>query len=159
MKYKTTTAGARGGAGFPYMRAFACTILCIVMLCAPFVINKAGTNAKKRVQARTNALESMYPTMNRLYQLGRKMQYAGADIENDLMENLKKYAYALNEMNLMCAAVFENGYAPVDLSYMRHLMHAVSELEQKYLLGDNAEKSEKTVISYLMQLGVYLSDK
>lgn len=142
---------AHGEESFPDVRVFACIFLLLLLIWVPFRIREAQSSAEAEQRARRAMAECMIPTMNRLTNIARKMQYAGADIQGVFLEDIKTYAFSLSEMNHACANAFGSAYAPVDEGYMRRVMNAVYELERKYLEGENASQAEKTLAMYLMK--------
>jgi len=134
-------------------KQIAAVLLIIVFV---FIFPSALRNANEKNReidgSRAAIGESMILQMDRLSAIGVRMQYAGADIKNDMLPQIRLYCHSLGILNNICYKSFGEKYTPIDMGFINHLSNAVNELEACYHRGENAASCEKTLAEYLLKL-------
>ncbi len=154
MKYMSFFINARSKAEKFFRSGFAFLVLILlsVILIANFsnFSNKAKAFERKAVSGICRAIEL---DMAKCEQIGRKMQYAGANIEGELLPELKVYLYSLNALSQAFFESFGEKDAPVNLMFLSKVTGAVERLERDYNCGYSAKKSEEALIECLNEFG------
>ena len=91
--------------------------------------------------------------------LGRRMTYAGADIQFTLYPEIKPYLYMVIELNQVCYDAFGKEYSPIDQSIIKKVQSTCTSLERNYASGRDAKQDEAALTGYLAYFSKILSNR
>lgn len=157
MKYPSNLKNAKSKAerffrsGFAFL-VFICLSVAFIAFFFQFVQNSKANEAK----AIEGICQAMETDMAKCNQIGRKMQYAGAEIKDELLPELKVYLYSLSALSDAFYSSFENADAPVSRQFLSKVMIAAAHLEQDYNSGYPAQNSEQALIECLNEFAYLL---
>ena len=113
-------------------------------------VKRAKVNERK---VRNSMYKMMEIDMAKCAQIGVRMQYAGADFENELLPILKRHLYSLSRLNEACEDAFGIIYTPVSGHFINRIQTAVEIVERDLSAGYSTEKSECALCVCLTELG------
>lgn len=93
--------------------------------------------------------ERLYSNISHCAEIGKKMGYAGADIQFTLYPLLKHYLYAAFELNEAARLAFGEEYTPISKALSNKIQIVCTRLEASYQTGESAKEYEDTLCEYL----------
>lgn len=154
MKYKSKIQNAKSKAEEFVRSGFAFVVLAmtfIILISA--LLHLAKMNQINQEKARSGILMAIQTDMAKCEQIGRKMQYAGANIRGELLPELKLYLYSLNHLQKAFSDSFGEDGSPIQAQFLSKVKNAVERLEYDYNAGYSAQKSEKALFECLNEFG------
>ncbi len=146
MKYAGIIKNARSKAesffrsGFAFL--FALAIILVLTVTAVRYVNQTRQN---EIRARRGIYRMMETDMAKCAQIGVKMQYAGANIEDELLPELEIYLYSLKNMTDAFNASFGEEYSPVRSQFLSKVEGACERLNRDLKSGYSTETSQKAL--------------
>lgn len=157
MKYRGFLQNARSKAERFFRSGFAfLVIMMMIVVMIGFVSNSMKTAKTNEYKARQVLCQAMETEMAKCQQIGRRMQYAGANIKDELLPELKIYLYSLHSMSDAFFGSYGEADAPVNQRFLSELSGAVERLERDYSCGYPAQTSEKALLECLNEFGSLL---
>ncbi|MBE5792777.1 MAG: hypothetical protein IJN21_00220 [Clostridia bacterium] len=157
MKYEKMIQNARSMAERFFRSGFAFLVMMvgivIIIACFSNYVKTAKANETKAKYGICQAIEA---DMAKCEQIGRKMQYAGADIKDELLPELEIYLYSLSAMSQAFCESFGETDAPVNIQFLSKVAGAVERLQRDYSCGYPASKSEEALFGCLNEFGALL---
>lgn len=126
--------------GFAFL--FALAIILMITVTAVRYVNETREN---EIRARRGLYRTMETNMAKCAQIGVKMQYAGADIEGELLPELRTYLYALKNMTDAFYISFGEEYSPVRAQFLSKVEGACERLNRDLKSGYSSENSQKAL--------------
>ena len=157
MKYMTILQNARSKAERIFRSGFAFAFLVFVFLIlVSFCLRKWNLMNETALKAQLGIHRAIQSDMAKCAQLGRRMQYAGANIQDELLPELKVYLYSLSNLTNAFYESFPEAEAPVQIQFLSKVSGAAQRLERDYCAGYPAESSEKALFRFLDEFSVLL---
>lgn len=146
MKYLSFLKNARSKAEYFFRSGFAFLILIAVILIMISAYARIAIKAhEKEIRAKRGIYLMMEADMAKCAQIGVKMQYAGADIEGELLPKLNTYLYSLKNMTDAFNVSFGEEYAPVQAQFISKVEGACERLNRDLKSGYSTELSQKAL--------------
>ncbi|MBQ5770648.1 MAG: hypothetical protein IIW08_05665 [Clostridia bacterium] len=146
MKYSGFIRNARSKAEKFFRSGFAF----LVFLAAALVLTVSSVRLidkynEKELKARRGIYLMMESDMAKCAQIGIKMRYAGADIEGELLPELKTYLYSLKNMTEAFIFSFGEEYSPLNPQFLSKVDGACERLERDLRSGYASDTSEEAL--------------
>ena len=109
--------------------------------------------------ARRTISGALMSDLNSCVRIGHKMTYAGADIRNSLLPELKMRFFAVEKMNLALKDGFGEAYMPVSAQLIYRIGNAITQLEDAYRTGKDAKDAEEALSSQVLELNSVLRNR
>ena len=120
----------------------------------------SGSESEARiVNARRSISAALMSDLNRCARIGLKMTYAGADIRNSLLPELKMRFFAVEKMNLALREGFGEAFTPVSEQQLHRIGNAIAQLENAYRAGDDTRAAEASLAAQLLELNAVLQSR
>ncbi|MBR3928719.1 MAG: hypothetical protein IKJ65_06945 [Clostridia bacterium] len=137
--------------GFAFL-AFLALFFVIFASLARFV-NMAKHN---EIQLKRGLYRMMETDMSKCAQIGVKMQYAGADYEEELLPMLDIYLYSLNSVTQAFCESFGENTSPVRRQFLSKVENAKERFERDLNAGYPYDESKKSLEMYLNEFSEIL---
>ena len=135
------------------LKGFAFFVIAAILVA---FAGSASAYVKRTKEHEKNAMKSIYSMMeiemSKCALIGKKMQYAGADIKNELLPALKTHLYSLSRLNQACEDAFGIMHTPVGGHFMNKTTSALNRLEKDMASGYDFMDSLAALTSCLGEL-------
>ena len=120
----------------------------------------SGGETRARIDnARRSISAALMSDLNRCARIGLKMTYAGADIRNTLLPELKMRFFAVEKMNQALRDGFGEAFTPVSEQLIYRIGNAITRLEDAYRSGSDAGAAEASLAAQVMELNAVLQSR
>lgn len=139
-----------------YLILIAVIVITAVLTTACNFGNEARAQADN---ARRSISSALMTSLNRCARIGLKMTYAGADIKNALLPDLKMCFFAVENMNQALKDGFGDAYMPVSEQLIHRIGNDIACLEDAYRSGDDARGAEESLALHVLELNSVLKSR
>ncbi len=109
------------------------------------------------IRAKKGIFRLMETNMAKCAQIGVKMQYAGADLKDDLLPRLDTYLYALEGLTQAFYESFGEETSVLPKQFLSKVVSAKGRLERDLSQGDYIEDSKKALVLCLDEFSEILN--
>lgn len=160
MKHRVMIQNARSKADRFFRSGFAfVVVLAFFIGTAGYAVHFVNTAKQKEEKAKAGFFEMIEIEMAKCARIGVKMQYAGAQIEEKLLPELKTYLYSLDCMMNAFQSSFGDAASPLKRHYLSKTITSAERLEMHYRSGYPAKDAEDALCHCLDEFSIILKNQ
>lgn len=136
-------------------------VLLVVALFAWACISTSNTSdiQKDYAESRNAVAQSLYGPANMMVLEFNKIDLAGADIEGEIIPNMRHYFSQMQALNNAMATAFGEEYALFDAELIKDIELAFSEYDAAFATGHSTENAHARMSVAMTEVGQILNDR